>query len=320
MSPSNDVLQQAQKNPLDEITIKYYSGGDYKQVKALRLYEQHKALFSTYQEYSNQWGHVEPTKFSTCVPFKGNILESVDNKGIEPFLNFVKEIIADNDNELFEWLIKWIAHICKYPSSRTRCALTLLSKDEGTGKGTFCDILTYLLGINNTDTSAELVKSLVSERSAHLMGKKLAMVQEMRENKGDYMGFVEALKSFITDEYIAVRPLYANKMTVRNLVELIITSNNENILKTSTSGRRFTVAKVSSVRKQDNAYFGYLKSHCQTQSSLDNLATYHQAFWSDMKSIGGDEFKITRTQAYESYKNWCVQNEEVVYKNRKFQS
>ncbi|DAZ96828.1 TPA: LOW QUALITY PROTEIN: hypothetical protein N0F65_007089, partial [Lagenidium giganteum] len=332
---SNDVLQQAQKNPLDEITIKYYSGGDYKQVKALRLYEQHKALFSTYEEYSNQWGHVEPTKFSTCVPFKGNILESVDHKAIEPFLNFVKEIIADNDDELFEWLIKWIAHIYKYPNSRTRCALTLLSKDEGTGKGTFCDILTYLFGIHNTDTSAGSVKSLVSERSAHLMGKKLAIVQEMRENKGDYMGFVEALKSFITDEYIAVRPLYANKMTVRNLVELIITSNNENILKTSTSGRRFTVAKLSSARKQDNAYFGYLKSHCQTQSFLSNFATYLmgidvkegsikalatqalvemaeasqgsiQAFWSDMKLIGGDDLKLTRTQAYESYKNCPV--------------
>ncbi|ETP23840.1 hypothetical protein F441_03091, partial [Phytophthora nicotianae CJ01A1] len=100
------------------------------------------------------------------------------------------------------------------------------------------------------------------------------MIQEMRENKGDCMGCMEALKTFITDDYIAVRPLYANKMTVRNLVELIMTTNNENILKTSVEGRRFTVAKVSSARKQDNSYFRNLKEHCRTQSFIDNFATY----------------------------------------------
>ncbi|GMF39093.1 unnamed protein product [Phytophthora lilii] len=192
---------------------------------------------------------------------------------IQPFLTFVKEIIANNDDELYEWLIKWIAHIYKYPNSRTRCALILLSIEEGTGKGTFCDILTYLFGIHNIDQSGGSVKSFVSERSSHLVGKKFAMVQEMRENKGDYMGCMEALKTFITDDYIAVRPLYANKMTVRNLVELIMTTNNENILKTSVEGIRFTVAKVSSARKQNNSYFR-IKEHCRTQSFIDNFATY----------------------------------------------
>lgn len=118
------------------------------------------------------------------------------------------------------------------------------------------------------------MKSFVSERSSHLVGKKFAMVREMRESKGDYMGCMEALKTFITYDYIAVRPLYANKMTVRNLVDLIVTTNNENILKTSVEGRRFTVAKVSSERKQDSSYFRNLKERCQTQSFIDNFATY----------------------------------------------
>jgi phage/plasmid-associated DNA primase len=319
-------------------------------------------LFHTYEEYANQWGSVIETKFSTCVPFKGKILPSIVEDEIKPFLDFVREIIANNNAELYIWLIKWIAHIYKYPNSRTRCALILLSLEEGTGKGTFCDILTYIFGIHNIDQSGGSVKSLVSERSSHLVGKKFAMVQEMRENKGDYMGCMEALKTFITDDYIAVRPLYANKMTVRNLVELIMTTNNENILKTSVEGRRFTVAKVSASRKQDNAYFRGLKEHCQTQSFIDNFATYLMkvdvregsikalatealvdmaeasqdsiaAYWSDMMSqtlyeikqdlhfvVVDESVSISRKIAYDSYKQWCASNNEIVYKNRKFQS
>lgn len=361
---SNDVLTQAQKNPLDEMTMTYWceDKSEYTSTKALKVYEQCKSLFHTYEEYANQWGEVNETKFSTCVPFKGRILHSVDDDVIGPFLNFLREIIANNDDELYTWLINWIAHIYKYPNSRTRCALILLSLEEGTGKGTFCDILTYLFGIHNIDQSGGSVKSLVSERSSHLVGKKFAMVQEMRENKGDYMGCMEALKTFITDDYIAVRPLYANKMTVRNLVELIMTTNNENILKTSVEGRRFTVAKVSAARKQDNAYFRGLKEHCQTRAFIDNFATYLvnvdvregsikalatealagmaeasqdsiAAYWSDILSqphadfVSDDKFDastnlimISRKDAYDSYKDWCSRNNEIVFKNRKFQS
>lgn len=57
-------------------------------------------------------------KFSACVPFKGNLVDSVDDDDIKPFLTFVKEIIANNNEELYKWLIKWIAHIYKYPNSR----------------------------------------------------------------------------------------------------------------------------------------------------------------------------------------------------------
>ncbi|GMF12766.1 unnamed protein product [Phytophthora lilii] len=278
---------------------------EYKSIKALKVHEYWKSLFHTYEEYANQWGYVPSTKFSTCIPFKGNRLSCVDDDVIEPFLTFVKEIIANNDNELYNWLIKWIAHIYKYPNSRTRRALFLLSIEEGTGKGTFCDVLTYLFGIHNIDQSGGSVKSLISERSSHLVGKKIAMVQEMRENKGDYMGCMEAVKTFITDDYIAVRPLHANKMTVRNLVELIMTTNNENILKTSVEGRRFTVARVSPTRKQDNSYFRNLKEHCQTQLFIDNFATYLMNVdvrEGSVKALATEALAVTADAAQDSVK------------------
>lgn len=94
---SNDVLTQSPMNSLDEITMTYFceEKADYKSIKALKIYEQHKSLFYTYEEYTNQWGDVHPTKFSTYIPFKGDQLDSVDEDVIEPFLTFVKEIIAN---------------------------------------------------------------------------------------------------------------------------------------------------------------------------------------------------------------------------------
>lgn len=358
---TNDVLKQEKKNPLEEINITHHAGdGRYIHTCAKKIYDINKSLFHTYEEHINQWGTIDNTKFSSCVPFRGQIVNEINMEVLKPFLEFVKDIICDGDNEQYQWLIKWIAHTYQYPNSRTRCALILLSKEEGTGKGTFCDIICYIFGIHNIDQSGGSVKSLVSDRISHLMGKKFAMVQEMRENKGDYMGCMEALKSFITDDYIAVRPLYANKMTVRNAVELIMTTNNENILKASTTGRRFTVMKLSNAKMQDNKYFSSLKKHCSSNIFIDNIATYLnnidvaegsikalitealesmaiesansvETYWAEMKDTPdlssklhfhkrNDAIHITKANAYESYKEWCEINRENIFSSRKFGS
>lgn len=61
---TNDALTQAKSNLLEEITMTYWCEGknEYKSIKALKVYEQWKSLFYTYEEYANQWGDVPVSK------------------------------------------------------------------------------------------------------------------------------------------------------------------------------------------------------------------------------------------------------------------
>jgi phage/plasmid-associated DNA primase len=65
------------------------------------------------------------------------------------------------------------------------------------------------------------------------------------------------------------------------------------------------------------------------EASQDSIAAY----WSDMMSqtlyeikqdlhfvVVDESVSISRKIAYDSYKQWCASNNEIVYKNRKFQS
>ena len=63
---------------------------------------------------------------------------------IEPFINFIKEIICSDDNELFTYVIGWIATMIQNPGVKNETAL-ILKGLQGVGKNRFTDILCELL-------------------------------------------------------------------------------------------------------------------------------------------------------------------------------
>ena len=72
-------------------------------------------------------------------------------------LNHIK-ILCNNENEVYEYFIKWIAQMIQFPEIKSICP-TLISK-EGAGKGSFIYLMQRMLGKNKvfetTDPSREV--------------------------------------------------------------------------------------------------------------------------------------------------------------------
>ena len=60
-------------------------------------------------------------------------MEDVKMNVIQPFLDHVREVIANNNEQVYKYILVWIASVLQKPSFKTETALVILGH-QGTGK------------------------------------------------------------------------------------------------------------------------------------------------------------------------------------------
>lgn len=198
--------------------------------------------------YVNQWRGFQ-TKPSE---------QSVADHEIEPFLTYVKEILADNDAERNEWLLGWMADMLQVPHKKPGTALVLVGP-QGAGK-TFLGehILGKIIGqshytqINNITTLTDKFNTIIDNRILVQCDEAIHSYQK---------DVASRLKSIISDGYMTIEPKGVNSYKKPNHMHLLFTSNDEHralFIDSSPYERRFTVMKVSARRAMDLDYWSFM--------------------------------------------------------------
>jgi len=330
--------------PIDPLkTMLFHING--KPVSASALIHANAPYFHKYENFTvsfeqlNTDGDVH--EFNSCVPFKAQLLPKCDESKISGIMEFFEEVICDGNKELFNQFLTYLAKLFQFPDTKTGMVPIFYSAEEGCGKTTICDILTALIGIASIDVSSGSIESLVSERREHLVGKKLALVNEVHEMKSQFVKNHEAFKSFATDKFMDYRPLYGAKRVIRNLIEVAITTNNLNSMPTGKHARRLQLYKLSTKYMQNGEYFGNLyEKYIDNPDAMNHLYTYLMrnvevsrgpitnivqtvgqeefieanqdsvaAFWTHIIKNTGDT-NLAKAEAYTAYSTWCKNNGE----------
>ena len=86
-----------------------------------------------------------PDVFNTWTPFSAELFDEceIDNDAVNMFVTHI-EILCNNDKEVANVILKWLAHMFQYPEYKSFFP-TFVSK-EGSGKGTIIDLLRRLMG------------------------------------------------------------------------------------------------------------------------------------------------------------------------------
>ena len=129
-------------------------------VKALKFFSEDPQVFSYFRGYD----------------FKQ--LDEVKKEVIEPFLQHIKEVIANNNEEVYKYILVWIASILQKPNFKAGTALVILG-NQGTGKNVFTNVICKLMAryANENVTSIE---SVVGKFNAVLENKKLLVLNELQ--------------------------------------------------------------------------------------------------------------------------------------------
>jgi hypothetical protein len=204
--------------------------------------------------------------------------------------NHIK-ILCNNDDITYNYFIKWIAHMMKYPNKKSTTP-TLISA-QGAGKGTLLKLLTIILGENKVLETSDPSRDVWGNFNDMMKNYYLINLNEL--SKRDTMDSESKIKTLQTDPTITISSKGINQYKIKSYHHFIITSNNDNPIKSTKDDRRNFIIRSSDEKKGDTAYFELLNSY---MNDINIIRTIVDKFLSIEvnENFGSEPFPITKYQ------------------------
>lgn len=216
-------------------------------------------------------------EYNTWTGFKADITgfeEKMDMDIVNPILKYIREIISNNNQEVFKYLISWLRHIVVKPYMKTMVAVFLHSNEKGTGKGTLGYWLkNYVFGSHVSSVVCGLSK-LTQKHNACIQKKIFTMVDEIPASQGEFHSQFDTMKHLITDPETTVEPKGVDPYEIPNMVNFLMMSNNIMALKIEKGDRRYACIEVSNAKKGDEDYWDYIQNEVLTEETAKHFFQY----------------------------------------------
>ena len=291
------ILTQQEESTVDIDTIKYVTMFD--------LFKRNKLLF-----------HVNGITFidndsdyiSIFHGYEFDTVTSVDMDILADYLKLIKEGICDNDEKLFDYVIKWMAYVIQNPGKKTGIPLVLQGL-EGCGKNTFSDIFSNLIGKYGVQNISK-IDHITGQFNAIIEFKMLLVCNELKSIKDEYIVSMDALKTVISDPTIVINDKHVSHRVSENVANIIFISNNAKPVIVKASDRRYCVIRCSPKFIEKFDFFENL--HDMSDEFYMNLLTYLKNI--DLKGFNVRKIPMTSARedlivaSLDDYETFMVQN------------
>jgi hypothetical protein len=169
------------------------------------------------------------------------------------FWQFVREAICAGSDEIYAYVRCYFAHMVQRPWERPEVAIVLRG-GQGTGKNTFVDAMGSLVKLHFCEVSS--VDQLTGRFNAHM--RNIILMHANEATWGGNKSESGKLKAMITDATIPVEMKGQDILHIDNFLRLVVSSNESWPVPVDADDRRFLILDVSSVFKQDTAFFAAL--------------------------------------------------------------
>jgi hypothetical protein len=179
----------------------------------------------------------------------------------------IENVLAGGNPDHYEYIIHWLAHLVQKPQENPAVALVFRG-EEGVGKGTLGRALMRLMRPHAMQITH--TKHLTGPFNAHMRTVLFLFADEAffagdKANEG-------ALKGLITEDFRVNEGKGRDATLGRNRIHLMMASNNDWVVPASAGARRYAVFDVSSVHKQDAAYFGPITKEMDVDGDAAGIA------------------------------------------------
>ena len=166
----------------------------------------------------------------------------------------IREIICGGSDELYTYVIGWMARCVQQPGRPGEVAIVLRG-GQGTGKGFFAREFGQLFGAHFFHFASGGL--LTGRFNAHLESTVLLFSDEALwggERKG-----AGILKALLTEPTIAIEAKFKNPRSGKNCIHVLMATNSDWAVPVDVDDRRFLVLDVDPKRAKDLDYFGALQ-------------------------------------------------------------
>lgn len=190
----------------------------------------------------NNRGYFNLWKSFDCDPIEGDI---------EPFVDFTKNIICSGNDEHYEFLMDYLAHMVQYPWKKEGIACVLKGK-KGVGKDTWIDAFASLFDKSHYLT-ANNISVISGTYNIHLQHILLCNIGEAFFS-GDHAA-EGALKTLVTEKNMNYHEKFKTPFHGENYTRVFMSTNLDWVVPASGSDeRRWFVLDVSDCRRGDLEY------------------------------------------------------------------
>jgi len=216
------------------------------------------------------------------------------------FLDHIRENICGNDDELYRYVIGWMARAVKRPDTQGQVALVLRG-GRGVGKSLFAREFGKLFGRHFLHVSNP--SHLVGNFNSHLRDVVVLFADEAFYAQDKKHASI--LKTLITEDTLTIEAKGVDAETSRNYVHLIMASNDQHVVPAGGDERRFLVLDVKNTQQQNIGYFSAIMKQLE---SGGREALLHHLLTLDME--GFDVYNVPRTSALHEQKLLSLSTEE----------
>lgn len=169
----------------------------------------------------------------------------------------IKSVLADDDDRVYMFIIRWTGHLFRYPEIKPNIALILYSFLKGVGKNIYTEFLRNILTDQLYFQTAD-IDQLLKNFNAGFSRVLLKVLDEA--TSGCTIKTAQKMKNVITRTMKAVEPKGGEVYTVPDYDRYIITSNTPQPIKPEVGQRRYQMCKVSDRMVNNKPYFDKLRA------------------------------------------------------------
>ena len=199
---------------------------------------------------------------------------------LEFILNHIK-ILCNNDENVYDYFIKWTAQMVQYPHIKT--IMPTFISGEGSGKGTLFKLFEKMLGNEKVFETTNPGRDVWGDFNGMMCNCFLVNLNEL--SKKDTMEAEGKIKGLITDNTLAINQKGIPQYKIKSYHRFITTTNKEEPINSTNGDRRNLIIRSSDEKKGDYMYFETMHKYLEDN---DVIRTCYDYF----KSIEGmDKFK-----------------------------
>ena len=279
----------------EKLELILMTGGNEKRSNAWSIYKTFYILF----DYDDmRFYSMNPRSFTHFRGYDLQPVKTVSLKLIAPFLDHILDVICAGDEDLYDYINKWIASIIQIPNIKLETALVIIGT-QGTGKNLFTNTLCNLIDRYAVKNISDL-DHIIGTYNAVIQNKKLVVCNELESILSRKSRNMDRLKTVITEKTIRINEKYIKHYTCDNVANFIFISNNPVPILIEDNDRRFVVTETSNEVVGNTKYFKKLGKLVEEREGdfYNHLFTYYLT-----KSIADfDHRSIPVTEAKEFIK------------------
>lgn len=197
----------------------------------------------------------------------------VDYVKVQPFVDHVRLVMANGEEEGGRWLLSWMAHLIQHPGKKPGSACVFRGS-QGTGKTLCWEIFGMLIGSKLVST-VDSMHSVIGKFNSVIANKLLVVVDETCA--GDDVVGSYKLKAMITSTKRVYEKKFIDAIFVKAFDRFVFLSNHDHPVRVETTDRRYACFDVSDTHLNNHAYFDHLSATYKDQDNLNHLFQFfHQ--------------------------------------------